>query len=98
SMEQCFMMLQLHRVDAVISNEIQAQATAQHLFAHRDAVKPLAAVITVSTHNLIVARGNPDAERIIADFNRGLALLKASGEFDTIVKNQLDAYFGGMTN
>lgn len=98
SMEQCFQMLQLHRVDAVISNEIQAQATAQHLFGRREAVKPLAAIIAVSTHNLIVARNHPGGARIIADFNRGLALLKASGEFDAIVTRQLAAYFGSITN
>jgi polar amino acid transport system substrate-binding protein len=98
SMEQCFKMLQLRRVDAVISVDVQAQATVQHVFGHQDMVKPLAAVVAITSHNLIVARQHPGAQRIIADFNRGLALLKASGEFDAIVKRQLAGYVGSMTN
>lgn len=97
-MEQCFKMLQLHRVDAVICIDIQARATALQLFGRQDAVKPLAPVIALTTHNLIVSRQRPGADRILADFNRGLAMLKASGEFDTIVKSQIDAYFGQISN
>ncbi|HVI89255.1 MAG TPA: transporter substrate-binding domain-containing protein [Dongiaceae bacterium] len=97
-MDQCFKMLQLRRVDAVICIDVQAQATARHVFGHQDMVKPLAAVVAITSHNLIVARQHPDAARIIGDFNRGLALLKASGEFDAIVKRQLDGYFGNVTN
>ncbi|HWT98557.1 MAG TPA: transporter substrate-binding domain-containing protein [Terriglobales bacterium] len=98
SMDQCFKMLQLRRVDAVICVDVQAHATAQHVLGHQDMVKPLAAVIAITTNGLIVARQHPDAQRIIADFNRGLALLKASGEFDAIVKRQLDGYISSMTN
>jgi polar amino acid transport system substrate-binding protein len=98
SMDQCFKMLQLRRVDAVICVDIQARATARHVFGNQEMVKPLAAVIAITTHNLIVSRQHPAAGRIIADFNRGLALLKASGEFDAIVRRQLDGYFSGVTN
>lgn len=98
TMDQCFRMLQLRRVDAVICIDIQAQATAQHVLGHQEMVKPLAAVIAITSHNLIVARQHPRAARIIADFNRGLAMLKASGEFDAIVKRQLDGYFTNVTN
>ncbi|HVJ43442.1 MAG TPA: transporter substrate-binding domain-containing protein [Dongiaceae bacterium] len=97
-MEECFKMLQMHRLDFVVCSDIQGRATSLRLWGKEDAVRPLGLDLAQPTHRLIVSREHPDAARIIADFNRGLAMLKASGEFDIIVKRQLDAYFGQITN
>jgi polar amino acid transport system substrate-binding protein len=98
SMEQCFKMLQAGRVDFVNSIDTQARAAAMHLFGSINAVKSLGVILAEASDNLIVSRQHPDHDRILADFNRGLALLKASGELDAIVKRHLDAFFGAMTN
>jgi len=97
-MLQCFKMLKAGRVDFVNSIDAQARATSQQLFGSAKAVKPLAAVISSGNDNLIVARQNPNHDRILADFNRGLAMLRESGEYDAIVKRHLDAFFGSITN
>jgi polar amino acid transport system substrate-binding protein len=98
SMQQCFKMLKAGRVDFVNSIDAQARAASMQLFGSINAVKPLAVAISAASDNLIVSRRHPDRDRILADFNRGLALLKASGEFDAIVKRHLDAFFGAITN
>lgn len=97
-MEQCFKMLQMKRVDFVVCSEIQARATSQRLWNTVEGVKTLPFVLTQSTHSLIVPRQHPQAARIIADFNRGLAMLKESGELDAIIKRHLDAYYQQVSN
>jgi len=97
-MEQCFKMLQMRRVAFVVCSEIQARATSQRLWGSPDGVKMLPVVLSHTTHSLIVPRQHPQAARIIADFNRGLALLKASGELDAIIKRHLDAYYQQVSN
>lgn len=97
-MPQCFKMLEAGRVDFVDCTEIQAKASAMQVFGATDAVKALPAVIGTGGSYLIVSRQHAAGDRIIADFNRGLAQLKQSGAYDRIVQRQLDSYFGQITN
>lgn len=96
SMPQCFKMLQAGRVDFVDCVETQAKAAALDVFGKTEAVKPLLAVIGAGGEFFIVPRQHPDHDRILADFNRGLAMLRASGEYDAIVKRHLDTFFGAV--
>jgi polar amino acid transport system substrate-binding protein len=98
SMPQCFKMLKAGRVDFVDCVDTQAKAAALEIFGASDAVKPLAAVLGAGGEFFIISRQHPDHERILADFNRGLAMLRASGEYDAIVKRHLAAFFGTVAN
>lgn len=97
-MPQCFKMLRAGRVDFVDSTEIQAKAASLQVLGAVDAVKALPAVIGAGGSYLIVSRQHAEGDRIIADFNKGLAMLKKSGAYDRIVRTQLDSYFGQVTN
>lgn len=98
SMSHCFKMLRAGRVDFVDCTDVQAKASALQVFGAIDAVKPLPAVIGSGGSYLIIPRGRADGARLITDFNRGLAALKDSGEYDRIVQAQLAAYFGTISN
>lgn len=98
SMAHCFKMLQAGRVDFVDCTDVQAKAVALQVFGTVNAVRPLAAVIGNSGSYFIISRDRPGGARLMVDFNRGLALLKQSGAYDSIVQRHLTAYFGQVSN
>jgi polar amino acid transport system substrate-binding protein len=98
AMVQCFKMLQTGRVDFIDCTEVQAKALAMRVFGRADMVRALPVVLGTGGSYLIVSRQRADHDRILADFNRGLALLKLSGVYDQIVQRQFDAGGGQITN
>lgn len=89
TIESCFNMLALERVDIVFMNELVGLAVLDRLFGSQS---PIVATEkdyfkkVVSLH-FIVSRKYPDAKRIISDFNRGLEKIKANGVYDSIISS-----------
>ena len=87
SMAQCHAMLQLGRVDVVVSNpdELAWQAVPPKLTLPnvRALPEPLADV----TLHLIVPRAHPDAQALLSTFNAGLQRLVSSGARDQLFRS-----------
>ncbi|MBL4834483.1 MAG: ABC transporter substrate-binding protein [Pseudomonas sp.] len=90
SMEQCHAMLQLGRVDVVISNpeELAWQAVAPQLTLPN--VRKLPAPVADVTLHLIVPRSHPDAQELVDTFNAGLQQLISSGKRDQLFLSNPD--------
>jgi polar amino acid transport system substrate-binding protein len=95
SMQQCYAMLELGRVDVLISNpdEVAWQAMAPQLTAHnvRQLPEPLGDV----TLHLIFPRAHPSAQKTLHEFNKGLRHIISTGVRDRLF-NEHPAYPYGV--
>lgn len=90
SMQQCHAMLQLGRVDVLISNpdEMAWQAVAPRQIPHN--VRQLPEPVDDVTLHLIIPRAHPQARQLIDSFNAGLQQLSRSGARDQLFQQHAD--------
>lgn len=82
-------MLNAGRVDAVLAIEDDARGAAKTVTGSLEAFRRTDSPLNAQVLSLIVAQDHPQAEAIIAAFNKGLAQLHDSGEYDRI-KEEFD--------
>lgn len=88
TMESCFQMLAMGRIDLVVMNEHVGNAMVKKLFPLNS---PLVGVAIDTLNNsgalyFTVSKNYPNGKKIISDFNRGLRLLKKNGKYDLLVR------------
>lgn len=82
SMTSCFKMLASGRVDFVYSTRSDAENALRHAGVDPAGIRRPALKVSEIDQHLIVGKANPRAKEIVAAFDRGFAILKASGEWD----------------
>ncbi|MEA9357871.1 transporter substrate-binding domain-containing protein [Bacteriovorax sp. PP10] len=87
TVESCFGMLALGRVDIIFINELVGKYVVDKLFGKKS---PLVAsekdyLREGNELHFMVSRKSPNGKKIISDFNRGLERIKANGVYDAIV-------------
>jgi len=92
TMELCFQLLALGRVDFVTINHWQGAATIQEVFGSRTKTRVLEDISGFrQTLHVIFPRDQADAEQRVATFNKGLASIRADGTYDALVAKHLGA-------
>ncbi|WP_181905428.1 substrate-binding periplasmic protein [Aestuariispira insulae] len=85
-MDACFKQLLRNRTDYVLSDRILGQSIASHHFgAAPQQLTMIEPPVSKQSAHLIIAKNQPDAIKIIADFNRALIALRADGTLDHLV-------------
>jgi len=84
-MTTCFKKLEAKRIDFVISNSMQAASIIKKAAINPNSLKAAITSPDTSEAFLIVGKNHPKGKEIVAAFNKGLAALKASGEYDAII-------------
>lgn len=87
TIESCFGMLALGRVDIIFMNELVGKYVEDKLFGKSS---PLVASEKDYLHgtsdlHFMVSKKSPNGKKLISDFNRGLEKIKANGVYDAIV-------------
>lgn len=85
----CARMTASGRTDFFVIDEFAGRSSIVTAGLEKSVVAAETAYATVPQF-LIVSRRHPDAERLLADFNAGLAKLKASGGYDAIVRRHVE--------
>jgi polar amino acid transport system substrate-binding protein len=95
NLEIGFRMLEINRVDLVISKERVAQYELQKLFPDRPALfsRTREHLSPQSFDYLIISKKSPDARFFVDAFNRGLARLKASGRYSKFLRDFTDGVY-----
>ena len=88
----CFQMLADNKVDAVLIDEFAGKAVIKEM-GLADRIQPLARPINVEPLNVLIHKGNPRAEALLATINTGLAKLKEKGEYQKIVGTHLAQFW-----
>jgi ABC-type amino acid transport substrate-binding protein len=85
-------MIRSRRKDFFIINEINGWMMIQKTFHTKAYFRTLDNVFEEETHHLIVSKSYPGGKKVIADFNKGLAKLKAKGLLAKIINRHLKAF------
>lgn len=88
-MNGCFRILAAGRVDFYIINEYNGRAALKELGVTPDQVRIEPKPFAQTSQYLIVGKATPGAAAGIARFNEGLAKVRASGEYDRIVRKHV---------
>lgn len=89
TMESCFQMLAMGRIDLVVVNEHVGNAMVKKLFSFNSPVMGVA-IDTLNISGALyftVPKNYPNGKKIISEFNRGLRLLKKNGKYDLLVQD-----------
>ncbi|MBC7428100.1 MAG: transporter substrate-binding domain-containing protein [Bacteriovorax sp.] len=91
SMESCLQMLSLGRVDVIVMNDHVGTDFINKLFPKNSPITGIDNEYFGKKFLLyfIVPKKYPNAKKIIADFNRGLALIKSNGKYENFVRELL---------
>lgn len=80
-------MLVAGRVELAVEDEYAARLALSHEPDEvRDDVEFLAKPLSENGLHILVSLKNPDHEKIVADFDRAIAAMKADGSYDTLLK------------
>lgn len=87
TVESCFSMLALERVDIIFINELVGKYVEDKLFADKSPLMSSEKPYMRIRNNLhfMVSKNNLNGKKLISDFNRGLERIKANGVYDEIV-------------
>lgn len=88
-LNECARLLLLGRDDFFISDRRLGETALQLTGVPAEQFRRSDSAISRSTLHLIVPRSHPRAAAIIEQFNRGLALLKASGDYQRLLERYL---------
>ncbi len=88
-METCFRLLDRARTDFVLANEIQGWNSANAVGLDDTRVAMSDFNVEVNPVHVIFSREVPNYQAELERFNTGLAALRASGEYDKIVRKHL---------
>lgn len=87
--ENCFEMLKIGRVDIVVVDRLEGIEMIGKLFSNPDEVKMLDKVIHKYSNHFIISKQHPQANALIKDFNKGLDQMMETGEYQTILFDEL---------
>lgn len=87
--ETCFNMLKVGRVDIVVVDKLEGLSYVAKQFSSTGDVKTLDKTFFKYSNHLLVSKKHPNANTLIKDFNEGLDRLMDSGEYQTILFNEL---------
>ncbi|HYD99112.1 MAG TPA: transporter substrate-binding domain-containing protein [Alphaproteobacteria bacterium] len=82
----CFRLVSAGRADFVVSDEIVAKDALKLAKIDMSTLKVSDKPFDTAGLYLIVGKKTAEAEKLVSQFNEGLAKLKASGEYEAIVK------------
>ncbi|KJZ11917.1 hypothetical protein TW85_16170 [Marinomonas sp. S3726] len=85
----CFHMLKANRVDIVVVDKLEGYSYVAQVFASSNDIQVLDKVFFKYSNHLLVSKQHPKAEKLIQDFNLGLDNLIATGEYQSILSNEL---------
>ncbi len=85
TLSSCIRMLSAGRVDVLIRNRLTGDAAIRATGVAAGSVVAAATPYAIVRHHLLMPRTKAGAEAAMAEFNAGLARLRASGELDRIV-------------
>lgn len=88
-MNGCFRVLAAGRVDFYIINEFNGRAALKELGITPDQVRAEPKPFAETSQYLIIGKGTPGAAAGIVRFNDGLTKVRASGDYDRIVRKHL---------
>lgn len=88
-LEGCLRQMIAGRKDFFILNEISGWMAIQNTFQSKDDFRTLDTVFASDSHHLIISKSYPNAEKILADFNQGIANLRQTGRLQQIVDRHL---------
>lgn len=87
--ENCFEMLKVGRVDVVVVDRLEGPKIINKLFSNIDDVIMLDKVIHKYSNHLIISKKHPQAKQLIKDFDMGLDQIMETGEYQTILYDEL---------
>lgn len=87
TVESCFGMLALGRVNIIFINELVGKAVEEKMFGNKSPLIGSRKEYLHGTTNLhfMVSKKSPNGKKLISDFNRGLEKIKANGVYDAIL-------------
>lgn len=90
--DDCFNLLIEGKVDAVMIDEFAGKVVIKEM-GMLDRIQPLPRPLGIVPLNVLIHKGNPRAEELLATINAGLEKLKASGEYQKIVGSHLAQFW-----
>lgn len=84
-MTTCFKKLIAKRVDFIFVNNLQAASIANTALKDKNSVRAVIAGDSQTELHILVGKSHPNGSEIIAAFNKGLAALKANGNYEKII-------------
>lgn len=90
--DDCFNMLVEGKVDAVMIDEFAGKAVIRDM-GMLDRIQPLPRPLGIVPLNVLIHKGNPRAEELVAILNGGLAKLKEKGDYQKIVGTHLAQFW-----
>lgn len=84
-MTTCFKKLVAKRVDFIVVNSMQAASIVKKIVKDPASLKSIVTAPGETKLHVLVGKSHPKGAEIIAAFNKGLASLRTSGEYDNIV-------------
>ncbi|MEH6474975.1 MAG: transporter substrate-binding domain-containing protein [Sneathiella sp.] len=86
-MTLCFKKLLAKRVDFIVVNSVQAASIVKSSVDDAASVKAIISADAETKLHVLVGKDHPKGAAIIAAFNKGLAALKSSGDYEKIVSS-----------
>jgi len=86
-MTLCFKKLLAKRVDFIIVNSVQAASIVKNSVKDPSSIKAVITEPGQTELHVLVGKSHPKGAEIIAAFNKGIAALKANGNYEKIVSS-----------
>lgn len=93
SVDACFRMLTEDRVDAVAINEFTGRSAMKRLGLENQVQIVKSRPLSIEGLYVLAHRSHPHASELIDQVNEGLALIKGSGQYQSIVDNHLSRFW-----
>jgi polar amino acid transport system substrate-binding protein len=91
TLDACAQLLLLQRDDFFLADALLGDAVLRRMGARQSALRTSTASFPSNTLHLIVPRNYPEAGKLLYSFNRGLAALQASGEYQQLIELYLQS-------
>jgi polar amino acid transport system substrate-binding protein len=89
NLDACALMVLLHRGDFFLANAPLGDAVLRRMGDRQSALRTSTASFPSNSLHLLVPRNHPQARSLLQRFNRGLAALQASGEYQQLIEQYL---------
>ncbi|MCX4026050.1 hypothetical protein H0A36_23685 [Endozoicomonas sp. SM1973] len=89
TLEQCIKMINKKRVDLISLDELVAQRAFIKYYNSPTILVPSLIEQQSNTLYLIISRKHPNGQKIITDFNRGMAMIRANNRHQQIINNAI---------
>jgi polar amino acid transport system substrate-binding protein len=91
TLDACAQLLLLQRDDFFLANALLGDIVLRRMGEQRAGLRTSTATFPTSTLHFIVSRNYPAASKLLHSFNQGLAALQASGEYQQLMEQYLQA-------